>query len=91
MFNTSGRSQPFVQHLRAPETSGDAVENPMAVSNELSSEIAAAVLANTNRSSRELKDLQEVILRVHSILRQMDQQARADRIRALLRKERRTE
>jgi hypothetical protein len=62
----------------------------MAVSNELSSEIAAALLANTNRSSRELKDLQEVIFRVHTILRQMDEQARADRVRALLRKEHRT-
>jgi uncharacterized protein (DUF2267 family) len=59
----------------------------MAVSNELSSEIAAALLANPNRSSRELEALREIIFRVHSILRQMDEQARADRIRAVSRKE----
>lgn len=63
----------------------------MAVSNELSGEIAAAILANTNRSSRELEALKEVIFRVYSILRQMDEQAHADRLRAMLRKEQRGE
>jgi hypothetical protein len=59
----------------------------MAVSNELSSEIAAALLANPNRSSRELEVLREIIFRVHSILAQMDEHARAERVRAVTRKE----
>jgi hypothetical protein len=59
----------------------------MAVSNELSSEIAAALLVNPNRSARELEALMEMIFRVHSILKQMDEKARAKRMRSLTPKE----
>jgi hypothetical protein len=45
----------------------------MALSNELSSEIAAALLSPPNRSPRELKDLQEVVFRIHSVLSQMNE------------------
>jgi hypothetical protein len=40
----------------------------MSISNELSSEIAVAILAVKNKSSRELGDLKEIVVRVHSIL-----------------------
>jgi len=46
----------------------------MALSNELSSEIAAALLSSSNRSPSELKDLQEVVFRIHSMLQQLDDQ-----------------
>ena len=46
----------------------------MALSNELSSEIAAALLSPSgNKSPRELKDLQEVVFRIHSVLSQMNE------------------
>jgi hypothetical protein len=51
----------------------------MSLSNELSSEIAEALLSPKNRSQRELKDLQEVVFRIHSVLRQMDAEARLSR------------
>jgi hypothetical protein len=40
----------------------------MSISNEPSSEIAVAILAVKNKSSRELGDLKEIVVRVHSIL-----------------------
>jgi hypothetical protein len=40
----------------------------MSISNELSCEIAVAILAVKNKSSRELGDLKEIVVRVHSIL-----------------------
>jgi predicted transcriptional regulator len=39
----------------------------MAISNELSSDIAAALLAE-NKSPQELRQLKDVILKVHSAL-----------------------
>jgi hypothetical protein len=50
----------------------------MAISNELSSEIAAAILANKN-SPQELRRLKDVVLEVHSALQQMSAEARARR------------
>ena len=58
----------------------------MALSNELSSEIAAALLSNTSKSPRELKDLQEVVFRIHSVLRQLDDQAQSSRQKAMTEK-----
>jgi hypothetical protein len=43
----------------------------MPISSELSSEIAAALLGAMNRSPREMNDLKEIVLRIHSTLRQM--------------------
>jgi predicted transcriptional regulator len=52
----------------------------MAISNELSSEIAAALLAE-KKSPQELKRLQDVILQVHSALQKLSADERAKRIR----------
>ncbi|HZE73280.1 MAG TPA: hypothetical protein VE135_27545 [Pyrinomonadaceae bacterium] len=51
----------------------------MSLSNELSSEIAAAILSASNKTSQELKALEDVVFRVHSTLKQMDDRARSDR------------
>jgi hypothetical protein len=55
----------------------------MAISHELSGEIATALLAAKGQSPRELEDLKEIILVVHSTLQQMSddaQLAHADRL-----------
>jgi predicted transcriptional regulator len=52
----------------------------MAISNELSSDIAAAIL-NEKKTPQELKQLKEVILRVHSALQKMSAEERANRLR----------
>jgi predicted transcriptional regulator len=49
----------------------------MAISNELSSEIAAAILSE-KKTPQELHQLKEIILRVHSTLQKMSRDARAD-------------
>ena len=54
----------------------------MSLSNELSSEIAEALLSSTNKTQHELKDLQEVVFRIHRVLRQMDDQGRSERRQA---------
>ena len=48
----------------------------MAISNELSSDIAVAILAN-EKSPQELKKLKEIILEVHSTLQKMSEETRA--------------
>ena len=53
----------------------------MALANELSSEIAVAILSTSSKSSRERQALQEVIFRVHSILNELDNLERTDRRR----------
>jgi len=50
----------------------------MAISNELSSDIAAALLAE-NKSPQELRQLKDVILKVHSALQKMSADERANR------------
>lgn len=50
----------------------------MAISNELSSEIAAAILVE-KKSPSELNKLKEVILRVHSTLQHLSEEERAAR------------
>jgi predicted transcriptional regulator len=57
----------------------------MAISNELSSEIAAAILAE-KKTPQELNQLRDVILRVHSTLQQMSEEARATRAEDKLRR-----
>ena len=53
----------------------------MAIPNELSSDIAAALLTRQNRSKSELKELKEVLVNIHSTLQQMtyDQQQESPR------------
>ena len=52
----------------------------MAISNELSSEIAAAILAE-KKTPQELKQLKDVILRVHTALQKMSEEARTTRFK----------
>ena len=52
----------------------------MAISNELSSDIAAAILAE-KKTPQELNQLKDVILRVHSALQKMAEDARATRFK----------
>ena len=52
----------------------------MAISNELSSDIAIAILEK-NRSPQELKQLKEIILQVHSALQKMSEATQADRLK----------
>lgn len=52
----------------------------MAISNELSSEIAAALLVE-KKTPQELKQLKDVILQVHSTLQKMSAEVRAKRLK----------
>ena len=56
----------------------------MALSNELSSEIAIAILSAKKRPPSELNDLKEIVLKIHYTLQQMTDEARAARRKALL-------
>ena len=47
----------------------------MALSHELSSEIATALFSSKERSPGELKDLKEVIFKIHSALEQLTRDA----------------
>jgi predicted transcriptional regulator len=60
----------------------------MAISNELSSEIAAAILAE-KKTPQELRQLKDVILRVHSALQEMSEEVRETRWKAKAASERR--
>jgi hypothetical protein len=50
----------------------------MAISNELSSDVAVALLAQ-EKSPQELKKLKDIILEVHSTLQKMSEETRDDR------------
>ena len=52
----------------------------MAISNELSSDVAAALLAK-NKSPEELQQLKTIILQVHSELQKMSEETRSDRLK----------
>ena len=52
----------------------------MAISNELSSDVAVAILAN-KKSPQELKKLKDIILEVHSALQKMAEETRAYRLK----------
>ena len=58
----------------------------MAISHELSSEIATALFAGkidaNQRSPRELNDLKILVLKIHSTLEQLTDDARLDRHRS---------
>ena len=54
----------------------------MAISNELSSEIAAAILVNQS-SPQDLQRLKAVILEIHSTLQKMSEEEHLSRIRAM--------
>lgn len=54
----------------------------MAISHELSSDIATALLAAKERSPRELKDLKEIILVIHSTLQRLTDDARVAHLKS---------
>ena len=54
----------------------------MAISHELSSEIATALLAAKERSPRELKDLKEIIVLIHTTLQRLTDDARIARLKS---------
>ncbi len=56
----------------------------MAISHELSSEIAAALLAARDKTPRELEELQAILLIIHSTLQRLTEDARVERIRSHL-------
>ncbi len=55
----------------------------MAISNELTSEIATALLTAKNRSPEELTKLKSILLEVHSVLQEMTDRSRDDEMRQL--------
>jgi len=54
----------------------------MSINNELSSDIAVALLAGKNRDPKKLDDLKKVVLKVHSILQEASKDLRRKRTRA---------
>ena len=54
------------------------LQKTMAISNELSSDVAVALLAK-KKSPQEMKQLKDIILQVHSALQKMSEETRADR------------
>jgi hypothetical protein len=54
----------------------------MAISHELSSDIATALLAVKDKSPRERKDLKEIILTIHSTLQRLTDDARVARLKS---------
>jgi hypothetical protein len=52
----------------------------MAISHELSSEIADALFAAKERSPRELNDLKEIVFKIHSTLQQLTEKDRIARL-----------
>ncbi|MGH9962345.1 MAG: hypothetical protein ACREBC_35380, partial [Pyrinomonadaceae bacterium] len=52
---------------------------PMAISHELSSEIAAALFTAKERSQRELNDLKDMVFKIHSTLERLTDPKRRER------------
>ena len=51
----------------------------MAISNELSSDIAAALIAANTKEPAQLHQLKQILIEVHSTLQQMTEQSRTIR------------
>ena len=54
----------------------------MSIQNELSSDIAVALLTGKDRDPQKLDDLKKVVLKVHSILQEASKDLRRTRTRA---------
>lgn len=54
----------------------------MAISNELSSDVAVPILAQ-KKSPQELQQLKDIILQVHSALQKMSEEARSERLKKM--------
>ena len=50
---------------------------PMTIKNELSTEIASAILTTQADSPERLDELKEIVLKVHATLQQMSEQTRS--------------
>jgi len=50
----------------------------LAISNELSSDIAAAILATKDKHTGEPNDLKEMVLKVHATLQKLSAKPRSD-------------
>lgn len=48
----------------------------MSIAHDLSSDIAAAVLSRGKRNPEKLNDLKETVIRVHSVLEELDHETR---------------
>ena len=55
----------------------------MSIQNELSSDIAVALLTGKDRDPQKLDDLRKVVLKVHSILQEASEDIRRKRVRAV--------
>jgi predicted transcriptional regulator len=66
---------------KQPRQVGPETPRIMAIANELSSEIAAALLANKN-SPQDLVKLKQVLLEIHSTLQKMAEDAHPSRLHA---------
>ena len=56
----------------------------MAISHEISSKIAAALLATKDKTPRELEELRKVLLIINSTLQRLTDDARVERIKSHL-------
>ena len=59
----------------------------MPISHELSSEIATAILAAKDKSPNELRELKELVLKVHLILQELTKESAAFRNRVIVDRE----
>jgi hypothetical protein len=59
------------------------LESPMSIHNELSSDIAVALLTGKDRDPQKLDDLKKVVLKVHSILQEASRERGPKRARAM--------
>jgi hypothetical protein len=54
----------------------------MSIQNELSSDIAVALLTGKDKDPQKLDDLKKVVLKIHSILQEASKDLRRNRVRA---------
>lgn len=59
----------------------------MAISHELSGEIATALFAAKERSPGELNDLKEMVFAIHATLERLGSEARADQVNSKIREQ----
>ncbi len=67
---------------QAIDESLNSVQSRMSIQNELSSDVAVALLAGKDRDPQKLDDLKKVVLKVHSILQEASKNVSSKRVRA---------
>jgi hypothetical protein len=68
-----------LQKTKLFETRIQRVVVSMAISNELSSDIAVALIGANDKDPRRLKKLKEILIEVHATLQQMTERSKAAR------------